>query len=97
MSFDFPPSLPQPPPSQQSPRTLPGITVQSTNALRVALKENNDRFHIFFNDKRFHKYVAAICLELRFLVAVARMLTMENTATPHIMSSRSGHLVPVAL
>ena len=44
-------------PSPQAPGRLPGVTPESTAALRRTLKENHTKWHIFFNDKRFHKSV----------------------------------------
>src|ERR1700722_9264708 len=44
----------------QSSNVWPGATNQSTNALRKALKENNEKWHIFFNDDHFHKCVRVL-------------------------------------
>ena len=49
--------VPSPAPSPQAPGRFPGITPTSTAALRRVLKENHVKWHIFFNDKRFHKCV----------------------------------------
>ena len=38
-----------------SPRVWAGITPSSTKALVEILKDNHDRWTIFFNDKGFHK------------------------------------------
>ena len=43
----------------------PGISAGSTEALRSILKDNHERWHVFFNDHGFHKSVLSI---LRFLV-----------------------------
>lgn len=48
------PSLP---PSQLSPQRLPGANLESLAALQDVLKDNHQRYHIFHNDTRFHKYV----------------------------------------
>lgn len=48
------PSLP---PSRLSPQRLPGASLESLAALQDVLKDNHERYHIFFNDSQFHKYV----------------------------------------
>ena len=48
--------FPSPPPAF-APQRLPGISQETNAALVNALKENHTRWHIFFNDKGFHKYV----------------------------------------
>jgi hypothetical protein len=51
--FLFPtPSLP---PSTLAPYHWPGISPESTQALKDVLKDNHERWHIFFNDKGYHK------------------------------------------
>ena len=47
---------PSPSPSVQAPRRLPGSTPESTSTLIKVLKDNHVKWHIFFNDKGFHKY-----------------------------------------
>jgi hypothetical protein len=37
---------------------LPGPTAASSQALLTALLHNRKNYHIFFNDRGFHKYVA---------------------------------------
>ena len=39
-----------------SPTQNPGVSLESAKALSHLLKENHERFHIFFNDRGFHKY-----------------------------------------
>ena len=51
------PSLP---PSQLSPQRLPGANLESLVALRDVLKDNHQRYHIYFNHVRFHKYVSPL-------------------------------------
>ncbi|KAJ3572059.1 hypothetical protein NP233_g3334 [Leucocoprinus birnbaumii] len=52
--FLFPtPSLP---PSVLAPHQWPGITPESTEALKDVLKDNHKRWHIFFNDKGYHNH-----------------------------------------
>ncbi|KAG5637382.1 hypothetical protein H0H81_004759 [Sphagnurus paluster] len=50
--------VPSSPPSDILPRRWPGISPQSTTALREVLKENHTRWHIFFNDSGFHNHTA---------------------------------------
>lgn len=38
-----------------SPNQSPGVTAEASIALVALLKDNHDRFHIFFNDRGFHK------------------------------------------
>lgn len=52
------------PPLSLSRRTqvfYPGTNAASTVALRKILKDNHAKWHVFFNEKRFHKYV---CISL---------------------------------
>lgn len=52
--FLFPsPSLP---PSALSPYQWPGISPESTQALKDVLKDNHKRWHIFFNEKGYHNH-----------------------------------------
>lgn len=52
-------------PHPLSPPRLPGISPQSTDALKDVLKDNHQRWHVFFNDMGFHKYATPTlcCLE----------------------------------
>lgn len=43
-----------------APVLTPGQSADSAEALVEILKENHKRFHIFFNDRGFHKYVLAV-------------------------------------
>lgn len=49
---------PSSPPSTLSPYHWPGVSPESTQALRDVLKDNHERWHIFFNDKGFHNHTA---------------------------------------
>lgn len=49
--------LPSLPPSALSPIPGPGVTRESAEALVRLLKENHTRFHCYFNDKGYHKWV----------------------------------------
>jgi len=81
---------PSPPPSTISPTVWPGVSPTSTAALQRVLKDNHQKWHIFFNDKGFHKYVALGDVEPRSLAedygSVSAML--------HIMPLQSGLSVP---
>ena len=48
--------VPSLPPSQLSPQRLPGANLESLAALQGVLKDNHQRYHVFFNDTKFHKY-----------------------------------------
>jgi hypothetical protein len=52
----FPP--PPPPASALGPERWPGISAASTQALVDTVKDDFKRWHVFFNDKHFHKYVS---------------------------------------
>ncbi|KAF8896871.1 hypothetical protein CPB84DRAFT_1781641 [Gymnopilus junonius] len=55
-SFLFPtPSLPQ---SSLTPSHFPGVSPDSTTTLQNVLKDNHAKWHIFFNEKRFHNHAA---------------------------------------
>ncbi|KAG8701174.1 hypothetical protein FRC08_004241 [Ceratobasidium sp. 394] len=41
-----------------APTPNAGITPESTAALQRLLKENHQRFHVFFNDRRFHNHLS---------------------------------------
>jgi hypothetical protein len=43
------------PPSNIAPVKLPGVSADSTEALRKILVHNYENHHIFFNDRGFHK------------------------------------------
>ena len=55
LDFLFP--TPSAPPSPLSPSHGSGISPQSTGALQKVLKDNHERWHIFFNERHFHKFV----------------------------------------
>lgn len=44
-------------PSAQAPRRFPGVTPESTATLLETLRDNHVKWHIFFNEKHFHKLV----------------------------------------
>lgn len=45
------------PPSRLAPVKLAGASAESTQTLRRILRDNQEKNHIFFNDKGFHKCV----------------------------------------
>ncbi|KAF9496950.1 hypothetical protein BDN71DRAFT_1429945 [Pleurotus eryngii] len=49
---------PAPAPSPISPFRWAGISPQTTAALRETLQANHEKWHIFFNDRRFHNHGA---------------------------------------
>ena len=80
------------------PGQLPGQTKESTDALLRLLKENHDRWHIFFNDKGFHKCVcfpliinknSADCL---FFMRAVMSHTTCMRFTPSELQQRSSKL-----
>jgi hypothetical protein len=44
-------------PSAVAPARLPGVSPASGAALVEGLKANHASFHLYFNDRYFHKYV----------------------------------------
>lgn len=45
------------PPSRNSPARWPGITPNSVKVLKKVLKDNHQRWHIFFNDLGYEKCI----------------------------------------
>lgn len=41
----------------QTPYPLPGVTAESSETLKELMNQNSERFHIYFNDRGFRKYV----------------------------------------
>ncbi|KAG1763927.1 hypothetical protein EDD22DRAFT_471845 [Suillus occidentalis] len=48
---------PSPPPTALCPQRWPGCNLESLNAMRHALIDNHTRYHIFWNDIKFHNHV----------------------------------------
>lgn len=46
--------------SSFSPTQNPGVTAEAGDALVRLLKDNHEKYHIYFNDRGFHKYVIAL-------------------------------------
>jgi hypothetical protein len=67
-----------------SPRPLAGINPQSTETLRAVLKHNHEKWHIYFNERGFHKYVSFCILDL------SSADNLLPSATPRTTHSRSG-------
>ena len=51
-----------PTPVVNAPIRHAGVSPESTEAVLADLKENHTRWHIFFNEKHYHKYVSARAL-----------------------------------
>lgn len=62
-SLDFLFPVPSLPPSRLSPGRSPGVSAESTKTLQNVLKDNHIKWHIFFNDLQFHKYVRTRCVD----------------------------------
>jgi hypothetical protein len=56
----------------------PGISPESTAALREVLKDNHERWHAFFNDHGFHKCVAASNQFSMLTILTVIQLTMPS-------------------
>ncbi|OAX36710.1 hypothetical protein K503DRAFT_793258 [Rhizopogon vinicolor AM-OR11-026] len=48
---------PSPPPSALSPQRFPGCNLELLKAVRHALIDNHTKYHIFWNDIKFHNHV----------------------------------------
>lgn len=55
--FFPPPSHRGGPANALAPRTWPGVSPASTAALQAILTDNHKKWHVFFNERGFHKYV----------------------------------------
>ncbi|KAJ8080349.1 hypothetical protein AAF712_005519 [Marasmius tenuissimus] len=55
--FPSPSKVLQASPNDSSPAIFPGVTSESTEALKATLRENHEKYHVFFNDLRFVKRV----------------------------------------
>ena len=51
------PTPPSSPPVSFAPTRNPGWDHRSTETVLELLKDNHKKWHIFFNDLKFHKYV----------------------------------------
>jgi hypothetical protein len=49
--------IPGPPTSDLLPSRWPGVSAASGAALVETLKTNHEKWHLFFNDKKYHKSV----------------------------------------
>ena len=56
--------VPSEAPSSLAPARLPGFTKESSDALIKTLKDNHVKWHAFFNDKGFHKYIPVHLFEV---------------------------------
>ncbi|KAF9235893.1 hypothetical protein BU15DRAFT_64445 [Melanogaster broomeanus] len=66
--------VPSLPPSPLSPQRLPGSTLESLAALQHVLKDNHNRYHIFFNYTRFHNHVTHRALAIYALGGSASLV-----------------------
>ncbi|TFK38464.1 hypothetical protein BDQ12DRAFT_605867 [Crucibulum laeve] len=55
---------PSAPPSRLSPAHWPGVNLHSAASLQKVLKDNHEKWHVFFNDKQFHNHAAHRALAL---------------------------------
>ncbi|EIW74935.1 hypothetical protein CONPUDRAFT_140309 [Coniophora puteana RWD-64-598 SS2] len=60
---------PSAPPSELCPQRLPGADEESINALLHVLKDNHQKYHIFFNHQKFHNHITHRALALYALGA----------------------------
>ncbi|EIN04883.1 hypothetical protein PUNSTDRAFT_75682 [Punctularia strigosozonata HHB-11173 SS5] len=71
---DLFPSVIPPPQSHLLPQRWPGVDQSSTATLIEALKDNHERWHLFFNDRGFHNHTAHRLLALWTLGGSAPLL-----------------------
>ncbi|KAI9463449.1 hypothetical protein HD554DRAFT_2330243 [Boletus coccyginus] len=76
------PSLP---PSRLSPQRLPGATLESLAALQDVLKDNHERYHIFFNDTRFHNHITHRALAIYALGGPAGIIRDYYTSCVQLL------------
>ncbi|KAG0692193.1 hypothetical protein DFH29DRAFT_1084919 [Suillus ampliporus] len=55
---------PSPPPTALSPLRYPGASPEAVAALRYVLTDNHTKYHIFFNQMRFHNHITHHALAL---------------------------------
>lgn len=61
----------------------PGISAEAGNMLVRLLKDNYEKYHIFFNEKGFHKYVTLI---VQLCTCADRCLPARSHATHHLFA-----------
>ncbi|OCH85389.1 hypothetical protein OBBRIDRAFT_838993 [Obba rivulosa] len=81
----FPP--PAPPPTSLFPARLPGATPESAAVLSELLKENYEKWHIYFNDKGFHNHISHHLLAIYALGAQGPLLRAAYEADIPIQRS----------
>ncbi|THG97402.1 hypothetical protein EW026_g4588 [Hermanssonia centrifuga] len=87
---------PAPPPrSTVSPIRHSGWSADSTQALLTALKENHQRWHIFFNDQKFHNHASHHLLAIYALGASAE--TLNAAYETHVVYQRPSFKSPGAI
>jgi hypothetical protein len=62
--------FPIPPPQASAffPERWPGVSASSTKALLDTVKDDYKKWHVFFNDKGFHKYHSSFVVDTRILM-----------------------------
>ncbi|KAG6377856.1 hypothetical protein JVT61DRAFT_14637 [Boletus reticuloceps] len=65
---------PSHPPSLLSPQRLPGSTPESLAVLQNVLRDNHQRYHIFWNNTRFHNHVTHRALAIYALGGPATII-----------------------
>ncbi|KLO05053.1 hypothetical protein SCHPADRAFT_839823 [Schizopora paradoxa] len=78
LSILFP--APLPPPSHTPTRVF-GISSQSTDVLLKLLKENHEKFHIFFNARGMHNHLSHHLLAIYALGATGKVIEAANGYT----------------
>ena len=80
----FPTPIQTPRPSSQNnpliPRTWPGVSPSSTTTLQSILSDNHKRWHVFLNDRQFHK--CDLSLIFNFIVSLK---LLYNSHSAHIV------------
>ncbi|KAF9230922.1 hypothetical protein BU15DRAFT_83025 [Melanogaster broomeanus] len=66
--------VPSLPPSPLSPQRFPGSSLESVAALQHVLKDNHNRYHIFFNYVRFHDHAGYRALAIYALGGSASLI-----------------------
>ncbi|KAH7911877.1 hypothetical protein BJ138DRAFT_1084821 [Hygrophoropsis aurantiaca] len=66
--------LPSPPPTDLCPKRLPGTHFEFAKTLQEVLKDNHERWHIFFNTDKFHNHIAHRALALYALGASSDLI-----------------------
>ncbi|KAI0776932.1 hypothetical protein BD413DRAFT_610512 [Trametes elegans] len=87
--------IPSHAPSAQAPRRFPGVTPDSTAAVLKTLKDNHQRWHIFFNEKGFHNHISHHLLAIYHLGATGA--TIEAAYKVHSSTQRPAYKSPAPI